>query len=152
MENFYLYFILGYIFFLWSEVSVLLLHLISQNWSSKLAINKRKLLFFFWNFSLQTRELKWNQTSQSFKMLLFKGNTEDRSTSFIHLTTWYIHKEVYPSPVLTVHKRSCGKVMFLSLSVSHSVHRGVSAQCILGYTSPGRHKHNNSRLQSSIHY
>ena len=29
--------------------------------------------------------------------------------------------------------------MFLHLSVSHSVHGGVSAQCMLGYTPPGRH-------------
>ena len=29
--------------------------------------------------------------------------------------------------IITVRKRSCGKVMFLHLSVSHSLHRGVSA-------------------------
>ena len=29
--------------------------------------------------------------------------------------------------------------MFLHLSVSHSVHRGVSAQCMLGYTPLDRH-------------
>ena len=38
--------------------------------------------------------------------------------------------------VITARKRSCRKVMFLHLSVSHSVHRGVSAQCMLGYTPP----------------
>ena len=35
---------------------------------------------------------------------------------------------------VTVRKRSCGKVMFLHLSVSHSVHRGGEV-----YTPPGRH-------------
>ena len=36
---------------------------------------------------------------------------------------------------ITVRKRSCGKVMFLHLSVSHSVHRGgCLPQCMLGYT------------------
>ena len=38
--------------------------------------------------------------------------------------------------VFTVRKRSCGKVIFLHLSVSHSVHRGVSAQCMLGIHHP----------------
>ena len=55
--------------------------------------------------------------------------------------------------VITVRKRSCGKVMFLHLSVSHSINEGVSAsvhagiclprgvylpQCMLGYTRCGR--------------
>ena len=30
----------------------------------------------------------------------------------------------------------CLKVMFLHLSVSHSVHRGCLPQCMLGYTPP----------------
>ena len=39
--------------------------------------------------------------------------------------------------IITVRKRSCGKVMFLHLSVSHSVHR-FTWRC-LGYTPLGRH-------------
>ena len=39
--------------------------------------------------------------------------------------------------VITVRKRSCGKVMFLHLSVSHSVGGGSLPQCMLEYT-PGR--------------
>ena len=34
------------------------------------------------------------------KKLLFKRNTENRSTRFIHLTTSHIQKEVHPSPVI----------------------------------------------------
>ena len=34
---------------------------------------------------------------------------------------------------ITVLKRSCGKVMFLHLSVSHSVHGGCLPQCICTY-------------------
>ena len=42
--------------------------------------------------------------------------------------------------IFTVRKRSCGKVMFLHLSVSHSVHRGVSAPVHAGIHTPlGRH-------------
>ena len=38
-----------------------------------------------------------------------------------------------------IRKRSCGKVMFLHLSVSHSVHRGVSAPVHAGiHTPPGQ--------------
>ena len=41
--------------------------------------------------------------------------------------------------IVTVRKRSCGKVMFLHLSVSHSVHRGgCLPQCMLGYNPPGK--------------
>ena len=41
---------------------------------------------------------------------------------------------------ITVRKRSCGKVMFLHLSVSHSVHRGLSASVHSGIHTPmGRH-------------
>ena len=36
-------------------------------------------------------------------------------------------------------QRSCGKVMFLHLSVSHSVHRGCLPQCMLGYTPHDGH-------------
>ena len=47
---------------------------------------------------------------------------------------------IFKSPLFTVRKRSCGKVMFLHLSVSHSVHKGgCLPQCMLGYTpSPGQ--------------
>ena len=45
------------------------------------------------------------------------------------------HKKV----IFTVRKRRCGKVMFLHLSVSHSVHRGVSASVHAGiHTPPGQ--------------
>ena len=44
------------------------------------------------------------------------------------------------SKVVTVRKRSCGKVMFLHLSVSHSVHGGVYlSACWDTHTPPGRH-------------
>ena len=36
-------------------------------------------------------------------------------------------------------QRSCGKVMFLHLSVSHSVHEGVSASVHAGIHPPGRY-------------
>ena len=38
--------------------------------------------------------------------------------------------------IVTTRKRSCGKVMFLHLSVSHSVHRGVSASVHAGIQPP----------------
>ena len=38
--------------------------------------------------------------------------------------------------IITVRKRSCGKVMFLHLSVSHSVHGGCISQHALGQTPP----------------
>ena len=41
--------------------------------------------------------------------------------------------------IITVHKRSCRKVMFLHLSVSHSVHMGCVSQHALGQTLPGRY-------------
>ena len=42
--------------------------------------------------------------------------------------------------LITVRKQSWGKVMFLHLSVSHSVHRGCIPACIGADTpSPGRH-------------
>ena len=41
--------------------------------------------------------------------------------------------------IITARKRSCGKVMFLHLSVSHSVHRGVSAIHPRADTPLGRH-------------
>ena len=41
--------------------------------------------------------------------------------------------------IITVRKRSCGKVMFLHQSVCHSVHRGVSASVHAGIHTPGRH-------------
>ena len=37
---------------------------------------------------------------------------------------WWLLKHVLECFVFTAHKRSCGKVMFLPLSVSHSVHGG----------------------------
>ena len=40
---------------------------------------------------------------------------------------------------ITVCKRSCGKVKFLHLSVSYSVHRGGLPQCMLGYPPWQRH-------------
>ena len=36
---------------------------------------------------------------------------------------------------ITAHKRSCGKVLFLHLSVSHSVHRGGGGGSLYGVTS-----------------
>ena len=42
---------------------------------------------------------------------------------------------IFKIPLFTVRKRSCGKVMFLHLSVSHSVHRGGGAVI----HPPGRH-------------
>ena len=40
---------------------------------------------------------------------------------------------------ITVGKRSCGKVMFLHLSVSYSIHGGVSAPVHAGiHTPPGQ--------------
>ena len=76
--------------------------------------------------------------------------------SFLEQLTWFIEKS---KQFITVRRRSCGKVMFLHLPVSHSVHRGgvclsacwdthspgqtcpwadysPSAQCMLGYTHP----------------
>ena len=53
--------------------------------------------------------------------------------------------------IVTVRKRSCGKVMFLHLSVSHSVHRGgcLPGGCIPACTGqtppPGRHPHCSGR-------
>ena len=38
--------------------------------------------------------------------------------------------------IFTVRKRSCGKVIFLHLSVSHSVHRGVCIPACTGQTPP----------------
>ena len=38
--------------------------------------------------------------------------------------------------IITVRKRSCGKVVFLHLSVGHSVHRGVSASVHAGIQLP----------------
>ena len=47
-----------------------------------------------------------------------------------------------PPFIITVHKQSCGNVMFLHLSVSHSVQRGESAPVHAGiHHSPGRHRH-----------
>ena len=40
--------------------------------------------------------------------------------------------------IITVRKRSCGKVMLLHLSVSHSVHGGVSASVHAGIHPPGQ--------------
>ena len=40
--------------------------------------------------------------------------------------------------IITVHKRSCRKVMFLHLSVSHSVHMGCVSQHALGQTPLGQ--------------
>ena len=54
--------------------------------------------------------------------------------------------------IFTVRKRSCGKVMFLHLSVSHSVHGGVSTSVHAGIHTPqadtpllGRHPPSPSR-------
>ena len=41
-----------------------------------------------------------------------------------------ILSELHIMPIITVRKRSCGKVMFLHLSVSHSVHGGVGGVCL----------------------
>ena len=38
--------------------------------------------------------------------------------------------------MFTIRKRSCRKVMFLHLSVSHSIHRGVSGLVHVGDTQP----------------
>ena len=48
---------------------------------------------------------------------------------------------IFKSPLFTVHKRSCGKVMFLHLSVSHSVHKGgvCLSACWDTPPPPGRH-------------
>ena len=40
--------------------------------------------------------------------------------------------------IFTVHKRSCGKVMFVHLSVSNSVHRGVVCPVHAGIHPPGQ--------------
>ena len=40
---------------------------------------------------------------------------------------------------MTFHKRSCGKVMFLHLSASHSVHGGVCLSAWWDAHHPGRH-------------
>ena len=34
------------------------------------------------------------------------------------------------SKIVTARKRSCGKVMFLCMSVSHAVHRGWEGACV----------------------
>ena len=44
----------------------------------------------------------------------------------------------YTEAFITVRKRSCGKVMFLHLSVSHSVHGGGSASVHAGIHPPGQ--------------
>ena len=51
-------------------------------------------------------------------------------------------------------QRSCGKVMFLHLSVSHSVHEGVSASVHAGIhppadTPPGSYKHTHTPLAAT---
>ena len=46
-------------------------------------------------------------------------------------------------------QRSCGKVMFLHLSVSHSVHEGVSASVHAGIHPPGRYTR--SRYTPLVH-
>ena len=43
------------------------------------------------------------------------------------------------SSIITVRKRSCGKVMFLHLSVSHSVHRRVCLSACWDTPTLGRH-------------
>ena len=43
------------------------------------------------------------------------------------------------SHIFTVRNEVWGKLMFLHLSVSHSVHRGNLPHCMLGYTSLGRY-------------
>ena len=43
------------------------------------------------------------------------------------------------NPIITARKRSCRKVVFLHLSVSHSVHRGVYPSMQWGCTPPGSH-------------
>ena len=59
---------------------------------------------------------------------------------------------------MTIHKRSCGKVMFLHLSASHSVHGGCLSQCMLEYTPPrrltpaGRHPLGRPPLQCILGY
>ena len=55
-----------------------------------------------------------------------------------------VEKETsFNPPTLFPLQRSCGKLMFLHLSVSHSVHRGVSASGPRGWDvathPPGRH-------------
>ena len=61
--------------------------------------------------------------------------------------TVYYHLRLSTNPIIsnlfytiTIRKRSCGKVMFLHLSVSHSVHRGVYPSMHWGrHPLPGRH-------------
>ena len=48
--------------------------------------------------------------------------------------------------IITVRKRSCGKVVFLHLSVGHFVHRGCLLQCMLGYSSRQTHPWANTPL------
>ena len=49
--------------------------------------------------------------------------------------------------IITVRKRSCGKVMFLDLSVSHSIHRGrISASVHARICPPGQTTLGQTRL------
>ena len=43
---------------------------------------------------------------------------------------------MFQTPLITIRKRSCRKVMFLHLSVSHSVHRGCVSQHAFGADTP----------------
>ena len=49
----------------------------------------------------------------------------------------HLHSKTFPfMDIFTVRKRSCGKVMFLHLSVSHSGHRGVYSSMHGGRHTP----------------
>ena len=50
------------------------------------------------------------------------------------IDTGWTHANIFP--IVTTHKRSCRKVMFLHLSVSHSVHRG---ECLSQHAIGGVH-------------
>ena len=52
----------------------------------------------------------------------------------------------FPHPYFYRPQRSCGKVMFLHLSVSHSIYRGVSGRHSPGGHRPGRHPRFKSHL------
>ena len=54
------------------------------------------------------------------------------TTPLVH----YYDSEVHIHTLVTIRKRSCGKVMFLHLSVSHSVHWGGG-----GVHRPGQTRH-----------
>ena len=65
------------------------------------------------------------------------GFPEWRSGKGERIFSQFREPTTYYCVIFTVRKRSCGKVIFLHLSVSHSVHKGgCLPHFILGYTSP----------------